>query len=51
MNQVLRILDACSDDLGESGEKVGARNWELVAPDEPTVITKPFLDAFVVEDG
>jgi hypothetical protein len=27
------------------------RGWELVTTNEPSVLAKPFLDAFVVEDG
>ena len=28
-----------------------ARGWELVAPNESTVVAEPFLDAAVVEDS
>ena len=41
----------CTDNLGESAEEIGPGRLELVATDEPTVITEPFLDAIVVEDG
>jgi len=30
---------------------MSARGGELVATDEPAVVSKPFLDAIVVEDG
>ena len=30
---------------------MGARSWELITPDEPTVVTEPLFDAVVVEDG
>ena len=32
-------------------EEVGTRSGELVATDESTVISKPRLDAIVMEDG
>ena len=49
--QILRVLEACADRLGESAEKMSARGGELVATDEPTVGSEPFLDTIVVEDG
>ena len=49
--QVLRVFDPCTNDLGEAGEEMKERSGELVAPDESTVISKPFLDPIVVEDG
>jgi len=30
---------------------MSARGGELVATDEPTVVTKPLFDAIIVEDG
>ena len=30
---------------------MGARRWELVATDEPTVVSESLFDAIVVEDG
>ena len=27
------------------------RGWELVASDEPTILTKPLLDAMVMKNG
>ena len=30
---------------------MSARGWEFIAPDEPTVISKPLLDTIVVENG
>ena len=45
------VLHPCTDDLGESTEKVNARSGELVTADEPTVVSKSSLDAIVVENG
>ena len=30
---------------------MGTRGRELITTDEPTVVTEPFLDAIIVEDG
>jgi len=49
--QILGVLDACADDLGEATEKVSARGRELIAADEPTVVTKSLFDAIVMEDN
>ena len=49
--QILRVFDPRTDDLGESAEEMSARGGELIAADEPTVVSKPFLDAIVVEDS
>jgi hypothetical protein len=49
--QILRVFDVCADDLGQSTEKMGSRSRELVAADEPPVVTKSLLDPIVVEDG
>jgi hypothetical protein len=51
LSQILGIFNACADGPGELTEEVGERGGELVATDEPTVVTKPLLDAIVVEDG
>ena len=45
------VFDACTNDLGESGEELSARGRELVATDESTVITEPFFDTIVVKDS
>lgn len=37
--QRLRVFNPCTNGLGETGEEVRARSWELVAVDEPTVIS------------
>ena len=49
--QVFGVFNPSADDLGESTEKVGARGRELVAADEPPVVTEPPLDPIIVEDG
>ena len=49
--QILGVFDACTDDLGEPAEKVGARGGELITMDEPTVAAKSLFDPIVVEDG
>jgi len=49
--QVLGVFNVRADDLGEPTKKVGARGRELVAADEPPVVTEPLLDSIVVEDG
>ena len=46
-----QVLDACTDDLGETDEEVGARSRKLVATNESTVVTKPVPDAIVVKNG
>ena len=43
------MFDACTDDLGESGEEVGTRSWELIATNESAVIAKAVLDPIMVE--
>jgi hypothetical protein len=48
--QVLGIFNPRTDDFGESGEEMRKRSWDLIAVDESPVITKPFLDAIVVEE-
>ena len=50
-SQILGVFDACADDLGESAEEMSTRGGELVAADEPAVISEPLLDSIVVEDG
>ena len=45
------MFDPRTDDLGELAEEMSARRGELVATDEPTVGSKPFLDAIMMEDG
>ena len=32
-------------------EEIGARSWELVATNKPSVVTEPFYDTVMVEDG
>jgi hypothetical protein len=51
MCQIPGVFNACTYDLCKSAEEMNTRGWELVATNEPTVITEPFLDAAVVEDG
>ena len=41
----------CTDGLGKSAEEVGTRCKELVATDEPAVVSETFLDPIVVEDS
>ena len=41
----------CTDGLGKSVEEVGIRCKELVATDEPAVVTETLFDAIVMEDG
>ena len=48
---ILGIFDPRTDDLGETGEEMGAGSGELVATDKSTIGAKSILDAFVVEDG
>ena len=50
-SNILGVFDTCADDLGESVEEMRARGGELVATDEPAVVSKPLLDSIVVEDG
>ena len=45
------MFDSCTDDLGESAQEMSTRGGELVTTEKPTVISEPFLDAVVVEDG
>ena len=45
------MFDVCTNNLGESGEEVGTRSRELIATNEPAVITKAALDPIVVEDS
>ena len=45
------MVDACTNNLGESGKEVGTRSRELIATNESAVITKPILDPIVVEHG
>ena len=49
--QVLGVSDAGAGDLGELGEEICLRSWELIATDEPPMIAKPLLDTIVVENG
>ena len=49
--QVIRVFDACTGNFRKPAQEIGSRSRELVATDESPVITKPFLDAIVVEDG
>ena len=51
MAQILGVFDIRANDLGEAVEKVGTRWGELVATDEPAVVTEPLFDAIVVEDS
>jgi hypothetical protein len=48
--ETLWIFDPRSNDLGEAGEEMSTRSWELVTPDEPTVHIEPLLDVIMVED-
>ena len=50
-SQVIGIVDACTDDLGEPCEKVSTRRRELIAADESTIVAKPVLNPAVVEDS
>ena len=50
-SQIIWILDACTDDLGEPCEKVGTRRRELIATYKSAVVAKPVLDSVVMEDG
>ena len=50
-SQVIRVLNAGTNDLRKSAEEIGSRRRELVATDEPPVVTKSFLYAIVVEDS
>ena len=45
------MFDVCTNNLGESGEEVGTRSRELIATNEPAVITKAALGPVVVEDS
>ena len=49
--QILGVVNPRADHLGESAEEMSAGGGELVATDEPTVGSEPFLDAIVVEGG
>ena len=48
---ILGVLDSRTDDLGETGQEMGAGSRELIATDESPVIAKSFLDTTVVEDS
>ena len=50
-SQILQVLDARADDVGEATQEVDAGGRELVTPNESTVVAKPLLDLIVVEDG
>ena len=50
-SQVIRVFDACTNNLRESGEEIDTRGCELVTTNEATVIAKPGLDPIVVEDS
>ena len=45
------MFDPCANDLRETGEEVNPGRGELVAGNEPTVVSKAFLDAIVVKGG
>jgi len=49
--QVLGVFNPCADGLGESTEKMGVGCRELITADKPSVVTKPLLDAVIMEDG
>ena len=51
MSQILRVFDARTSDLGEATEEMKQCGWELVTPDEPTIFTKPLLDAMVMKNS
>jgi hypothetical protein len=48
--QVVGVFNPCTDGPGDFGEEMGARSRELVAADEPTILTKSFPNPVVVED-
>ena len=48
--QAIRVFDAGTGNCGKPVQEIGSRGCELVTTDESPVITKPFLDAIVVED-
>ena len=50
-SQVLGVFYACTNYLRKAAEKIGSGRRELIASDEPPVVTKQFLNAIVVEDG
>jgi hypothetical protein len=50
-SQVIRVLNACTDDLEEPAEETSEQGRELIATDEPTVVVKSLLDAIIVEDS
>ena len=41
----------CADDHGDPTEKMSVRGRELIAADEPTVVTESLFYAIVMEDG
>ena len=45
------MFNTRTDDHGEAVEEMCERGGELVATNEPAVITKTLLDAIAVEDG
>jgi len=49
--KVLRVFDTRANNLGELAEEMGTGGGELVATDEPTVVTEPLLDVIMVKDG
>ena len=49
--QVLGVFNPCACNLGEPGKEMGTRSWELIAPDESTVVSKSFFDPVVVENS
>ena len=48
--QIVGVFDPRADDLGEPGEEMSTRGWELIATDESTVVAKSFFDPIVVEN-
>jgi hypothetical protein len=50
-SQLVGVLDTSANSLRKSAEKIGPGRRELVATDESPIITKPFLDTIVVQDG
>lgn len=45
------VLDACTNNLRKSTEKVGPGGWELVTANETSIIAKSFLYTIVVKES
>lgn len=45
------VLDACTNNLRESAEKVGPGGWELVTANQTSIIAKSLLYAIVVKES